>query len=218
MRRHAAAVVLATLAACSAYHSDSPPAMGAQGGTCYPNGTCNAGLVCASDICSPTNGTPPSGDGGDASAGPDGSGDAGGDSAKVCDPSPPPAVTSLPCGATQCSAATPVCCGSTLENLSCYAKGDAACATAPLYFECLSSAQCSEPAAFCCATIQVETEPHCPEQIFMQRSVCSSDPACGSDTRLCDADGNGCPDAKSCRGVDAIVPSASVTAPVGACL
>ncbi|HSW59455.1 MAG TPA: hypothetical protein VLJ60_01585, partial [bacterium] len=31
--------------------SDSVPLMGAEGGPCYPNKTCNDGLQCLSDLC-----------------------------------------------------------------------------------------------------------------------------------------------------------------------
>jgi hypothetical protein len=45
---------------------------GAEGQSCYPNGTCNAGLTCASDLCVNVGA-----DGGDASTSDAGTGDAG---------------------------------------------------------------------------------------------------------------------------------------------
>src|SRR5262245_12874337 len=78
-------VVGAALAARSGCASgDGRAATGTKGGACYPNGTCNEGLSCATDLCVVLGGA------GDDGKNPS---DGDGESPSVDEPSPPPAPT-----------------------------------------------------------------------------------------------------------------------------
>jgi hypothetical protein len=79
MRRASLFFAIASLIAMACVGDDPEPgATGTIGAACYPNGTCNPGLVCGADVrCAP--GGPGNGDGGvDARGGADGGTDTGG--------------------------------------------------------------------------------------------------------------------------------------------
>lgn len=229
MRRHAAAL-LATVAACSAYHSASPPAIGAAGGACYPNGTCNAGLVCASDVCSPPStppGTPPppgappppGSEGGNPPSGADGGNEGGEGGPVACAPDPPAPVGTIPCMLDNCAGSLPACCGTGPSDLACHAKTDSVCQSTNFHYECLSSAQCNDAThPYCCAFLAIAVDASCPKQGALNGSLCTNDPTCGSLRRLCDATNSMCPMGTSCQGVTASVPSPSGKTTVGVCL
>lgn len=180
------AVALALLVACSS--SSYAEQNGTESGPCYPNGTCNEGLTCASNRCVRV-------DGGVTDAGPtDGSSSNAANDAAPNDAStrdafakfdasacyPPTTAPKIECGNAPCGTGDKCCAGST----SACTVINSACANGSKPIACLTSSQCTD-AEVCCAQGDVVFGQDCPVLVNnVLQTTCKA--SCGiGEVRLC---------------------------------
>jgi hypothetical protein len=172
---------------------DATPAAGSEGGACYPNDTCNAGLTCASHLCVRVDGG--AGNGADASSITDGSGvttkdaspsDGGsGDGSVGCAPTDTTKLLEYTCTNSDplCIATTgipsAVCAGvCNGADISALCLGNGACSTSlPI---CCANNVMLQPGATCPLVIQAIASTQCVGSCLGAITVCERDTQCPS--------------------------------------
>ena len=180
------------IASCSA--TSYTEAEGSESGPCYPNGTCNVGLVCASSRCVRLEGDGGGTPDGDASLSDSGVVDSGpdpdADSGDACtSPAAPPPLT---CEGVRCGSGQKCCAG-----VGCKNAGDS-CGSVSI--ECLSPSDCSGLDR-CCAVADVVSESSCPTIVTnISSTKCRGGPCTTAEVTLCYATGSTVCDGRACVG------------------
>lgn len=202
-----AVIALASSSAASCSSGSYGEAEGAESGPCYPNGTCNVGLLCASGRCvrfdqvsdAGTNGDA-DGDGGvDAPFASDAAGDGDADLGPCSPPSSPPAI------ACEDQTGSLISCNPNAARFCCV--DDRACAdtcATNKQIECLSPFQCGATER-CCA-LATTNALSCATMDSFQKTTCRSGGCTGSEVSLCWGGGaQACDTGKSCAGARLVI-------------
>lgn len=189
-----ACVATAVVVACTGEDVEHADA-GAEGGACFANGTCNAGLVCTGGRCLVGDGgvSDDAGNGGGSDATVDSApGDAGSDATTVpdgavaCDAAVPNVSEStVACPGTTCVARSETCClGPDAGQGVCIQNGNVCPTGRPQM--CLRAGQCSTGAQ-CCLTASNLVSNTCPPSGEIFQTECRSGENCDQrgDIELC---------------------------------
>jgi hypothetical protein len=192
--------------------ASSPPGRGDRGNPCYPNGTCNADLVCRAGVCDVAGG-PPTGDGG----GDPTIGDAGdaGDSGR-CGAAIKVGAAGPVCGATTCTAGQ--CC-SLLDSTMCSPN----CTAEPFFqandtaYTCTAPAHCPGEGPCCLdtAAVVISLATSCPA-LRLDKVLRTECGACAGGQALCANDADCPPPSTKCEPLAVMMGSTPVV--LGLCL
>jgi len=173
--------------------SDTAGNGGTKGGPCYPNQTCDPGLVCQNGTCFVSTGSDAGGQdsGSDTSAPKDGATDAGND------------VQPLNCPYTRAANPQPACNGGHCSGNNCCVGTNAEscqpqCLPADFALGCDETADCTAKdagAGRCGIVVQTTPAPKCP--VTIQVPAGGSTNCTGAGLILCAADGD-CPPGATC--------------------
>jgi hypothetical protein len=165
---------------------------GTETGPCFKNGTCNAGLVCASDRCVRLDSADGGGIDGGGNTGDTGGTTTGDGASGSCEP--PERAPPIKCGALPCSGGDACC----IEQAQCV-SGSSSCTGSAM--SCVSPGDCGGGDEVCCADASIGSAGECPVRVVSVEGTTCRSSCAASELQLCFGSGTaGCNGGKTCVG------------------